>query len=102
MPQECTTRNATIVYATHIFDGLEHWPTHVAYMEGGSMVRFGAWSSFPELAAGGRLLHVIQAWLLEEKKRRRAAKKQQPQKAAPQASASPFANLPSRHMAFYH
>ncbi|KAK2080030.1 hypothetical protein QBZ16_002426 [Prototheca wickerhamii] len=57
--QECTTRNATIVYATHIFDGLEHWPTHVAYMEGGSMVRFGA-------------------------------------------CASPFANLPSRHMAFYH
>ena len=58
--------------------------------------------ALPAGAAGGRLLHVSQAWLLEEKTRRRAAKKQQPQKAAPQASASPFANLPSRHMAFYH
>lgn len=32
---ECDTRGATIIYATHIFDGLEFWPTHVAYVARG-------------------------------------------------------------------
>lgn len=26
---ECEERGATIIYATHIFDGLEAWPTHL-------------------------------------------------------------------------
>lgn len=34
--QECTSRGATIIYATHIFDGLEFWPTHVAYVARGT------------------------------------------------------------------
>jgi CCR4-NOT complex subunit CAF16 len=37
--EECEVRGATIVYATHIFDGLEAWPTHLAYVEGGRMIR---------------------------------------------------------------
>ena len=32
-------RGATIIYATHIFDGLESWPTHLAYVEDGRMLR---------------------------------------------------------------
>lgn len=32
---ECDTRGATIIYATHIFDGLEFWPTHVAHVARG-------------------------------------------------------------------
>jgi ABC-type uncharacterized transport system ATPase subunit len=36
--QECEQRGATIVYATHIFDGLEGWITHVAYLEDGGLV----------------------------------------------------------------
>lgn len=27
--KECEERGATIIYATHIFDGLEDWPTHI-------------------------------------------------------------------------
>lgn len=38
---ECETRGASIVYATHIFDGLESWVTHIAYVEDGEM-RVGA------------------------------------------------------------
>eukprot|EP01084_Bolivina_argentea_P076595 138828_1 len=30
---ESMKRNATIIYATHIFDGMEEWPTHVQYMK---------------------------------------------------------------------
>lgn len=29
---ECETTGATIIYATHIFDGLEAWPTHLMYL----------------------------------------------------------------------
>ncbi len=37
--RECEERGATIIYATHIFDGLSPWITHVAYMEGGEMLK---------------------------------------------------------------
>lgn len=37
--QECEQRGATIIYATHIFDGLEQWITHIAYMEDGTLVK---------------------------------------------------------------
>ncbi|ODQ65377.1 P-loop containing nucleoside triphosphate hydrolase protein [Nadsonia fulvescens var. elongata DSM 6958] len=33
--KETELRNASVVYATHIFDGLTGWPTHVAHMAGG-------------------------------------------------------------------
>ncbi len=35
LAEECETRGATIIYATHIFDGLESWPTHLAYVARG-------------------------------------------------------------------
>eukprot|EP00878_Enallax_costatus_P043621 GHUV01051652.1.p1 GENE.GHUV01051652.1~~GHUV01051652.1.p1 ORF type:complete len:330 (+),score=71.13 GHUV01051652.1:356-1345(+) len=39
--EECQQRKATIVYATHIFDGLEFWPTHIAYVARGKCVMWG-------------------------------------------------------------
>ena len=35
--EECEVRGATIIYATHIFDGLEKWVTHVAYLADGQL-----------------------------------------------------------------
>jgi CCR4-NOT complex subunit CAF16 len=29
LKKECEERGATIIYATHIFDGLDDWPTHI-------------------------------------------------------------------------
>ena len=40
-------RGATIIYATHIFDGMEAWPTHVAYVERGVLKRAGAAADVP-------------------------------------------------------
>ena len=40
-------RGATIIYATHIFDGLEAWPTHAAYVERGRLKRCGAAHELP-------------------------------------------------------
>ena len=37
--QECEQRGATIIYATHIFDGLEPWITHLAYVASGRLQR---------------------------------------------------------------
>ena len=36
--QECAQRGAIIVYATHIFDGLEEWVTHVLHIHKGRLV----------------------------------------------------------------
>jgi CCR4-NOT complex subunit CAF16 len=30
LKKECEERNATVIYATHIFDGLMDWPTHLS------------------------------------------------------------------------
>lgn len=35
--KECEERGATIIYATHIFDGLEDWPSHIAYVANGKL-----------------------------------------------------------------
>ena len=36
---ECEQRGATIIYATHIFDGLEPWITHLAHVADGRLQR---------------------------------------------------------------
>lgn len=35
--KECEERGATIIYATHIFDGLENWPSHIVYVANGKL-----------------------------------------------------------------
>merc|ERR1712187_264612 len=43
---ECNTRGATIVYATHIFDAMDRWPTHLAYLTAGRLTFFGPIAEF--------------------------------------------------------
>ncbi|KAL2913370.1 CCR4-NOT regulatory complex component [Polyrhizophydium stewartii] len=94
--RETEERRATIVYATHIFDGLGGWPTHVAHVVAGEidLVRDLA-QGFPELEQAVRdrlqsadgadpsapgaaanalvynspLLLVVDRWLREDNKR---------------------------------
>ncbi|KAI8084939.1 P-loop containing nucleoside triphosphate hydrolase protein [Halteromyces radiatus] len=42
LKEETETRGATIVYATHIFDGLGQWPTHIAHMSEGRITEMHA------------------------------------------------------------
>ena len=59
-------RKATVVYATHIFDGLDAWPTHVAFLgRGGRLARCVSAAELPELAEG-KLLELVTRWLREE------------------------------------
>ena len=36
LDKECKLRNGSIIYATHIFDGIEDWATHVVYISNGT------------------------------------------------------------------
>lgn len=52
LKEECEgPRKATVVYCTHIFEGLESWPTHVAYVARGEMRMMVEASKVPELSA---------------------------------------------------
>ena len=64
--RECEERGASVIYATHIFDGLEFWPSHVAYLAGGGMKMFCTAAQVPELQQG-RLLELVNRLLTEER-----------------------------------
>jgi len=56
---ETEERGACIVYATHIFDGLESWATHLMYLaNGGLKVSCGGWLGF------GLTAEVVPGWPL--------------------------------------
>ncbi|MEW5308734.1 MAG: hypothetical protein WDW38_000670 [Sanguina aurantia] len=66
LSDECETRGASIIYATHIFDGLEFWPTHIAYLNQGKLALFKPASEIPELKQG-KLLHLVNTLLTADK-----------------------------------
>ena len=91
--EECDERGATIIYATHIFDGMEKWATHLAYLENGRMIRGGPAGEIKELHNGTKLLTIVESWLREEKEKRATKSAKVPRTTAP--------FMPSKHMAFY-
>lgn len=102
--QECEERGATIIYATHIFDGMEKWLTHIAYVENGEMARAGPVSeACSELADGQRLLRVMEEWLRCERDERRQRMEADAKKPPPPPQmTNPFGLASnSKHLAFY-
>ena len=101
LEEECTARGCTIIYATHIFDGIEPWITHYCYLENGELKRGGEVADFAELKSQ-KLLHVVEGWLRKARDVRRATKDKAPDAAVPRPSAtkmnSAFGN---RHMMYY-
>lgn len=100
--EECEQRGATIVYATHIFDGLETWATDLVYIQEGTLNRHEKLSELVERLKGSpSLLSVVESWLRSETK----IQKKKPSNTISQIkSSSPFDTSPfrsSRHMAFY-
>ncbi|POY71109.1 hypothetical protein BMF94_5866 [Rhodotorula taiwanensis] len=89
--QETRERNATILYATHIFDGLDSFPTHLCHLQLGTTIapsplewplnleQAGAREAVPEEVrarmddpnrTGSKLLEVALHWLVEDKQKR--------------------------------
>lgn len=56
--------------ATHIFDGLEAWPSHIMYVSGGELKTFEPAANLPELQQG-RLLELVEKWLRQDQLERR-------------------------------
>ncbi|KAJ4775558.1 ABC transporter I family member 19 [Rhynchospora pubera] len=99
--EECEQRGATIVYATHIFDGLETWATHLAYIQDGELKKCAKLSDINEMKSADNLLSVVESWLRSEVK---APKKAAVANSVRSGGPSPFDGSPfrsSRHMAYY-
>ncbi|XP_015891270.3 ABC transporter I family member 19 [Ziziphus jujuba] len=99
--EECDQRGATIVYATHIFDGLETWATHLAYIQDGDLRRAEKLSEVNELKNSANLLSVVESWLRSEIKHEKKKPINPPSQIR---KTSPFGTSPfvsSRHMAYY-
>ncbi|KAJ4726910.1 ABC transporter-like protein [Melia azedarach] len=99
--EECDERGATIVYATHIFDGLETWATHLAYIQDGELRKAEKLTEIDELKNSCNLLSVVETWLRSETKletKKPVNPPTQKQKTSPFGT-SPFVS--SRHMAYY-
>ena len=72
--EESEQRGVTILYCTHIFDGLDGWGTHIAYVKTGEMVFCEPVSTLGErlivpdeqrIRGWGTLFCAVQRWLLE-------------------------------------
>lgn len=67
--EECETRGAAILYATHILGGLDDWATHLAYMSGGQVLLMKRLEEIPELVrlresgSPSPLLRLLDGWL---------------------------------------
>ena len=101
--RETEQRGATVVFATHIFDGLTGWPSHVAYVERGLLKRWGSAAEVPEMCAEGdaddgksRLLSTMEKWLRAERDDRLANAR-----PAPGAKLSNTPLFSSRQMSHY-
>mmetsp|Transcript_4414 Transcript_4414/g.7305 ORF Transcript_4414/g.7305 Transcript_4414/m.7305 type:complete len:306 (-) Transcript_4414:417-1334(-) len=105
---ECEERGTTILYATHIFDGLEGWITHIAYMEDGQVCKGGPIANITEVAAavasGRKLLHVVEEWLRTEKIERHKRLAALPPKSAEESvkpARTPSTMFPSKHLSHF-
>ncbi|KAJ3382812.1 CCR4-NOT regulatory complex component [Lobulomyces angularis] len=70
LKKESETRKVTIIYATHIFDFLTDFPTHICHMTFGTVTRFKSFENFPELQNSSLLL-IVEEWLKVDYKRRK-------------------------------
>lgn len=80
---DVTTDTAVSLDATHIFDGLGNFPTHIAHMRFGSfVVEPTPWevsetsSTTQDLKVSSALYHVALQWLKEDRDHRRDLEKQ--------------------------
>lgn len=77
LKSECEERGGTIIYATHIFDGLENWPSHIAYLARGRLQFTKRLEQVEELKSLS-LMRTIEKWLrveVEEERRKRRERK---------------------------
>lgn len=66
LKKECEERGATIIYATHIFDGLEGWPSHIVYVAHGKLQLALPMDKVKEMS-NLSLMRTVESWLRKER-----------------------------------
>ena len=67
--KESEARGTTLLYATHILDGLDHWATHIAFMDDGRIRLFDRLENIRELRdlreahVSSPLYRMVERWL---------------------------------------
>lgn len=73
LKDESEQRGVTIIYATHIFDGMEDWASELVHLSHGTVIKQGPKESFEELLEYKRkglsapLLRMVTCWLRDER-----------------------------------
>lgn len=75
LKKECDERGATIVYATHIFDGLEDWPSHIVYVAHGNLQLAMPMHKVKEIS-NMSLMRTVESWLRKERDEERIRRKE--------------------------
>lgn len=81
--EESEDHGVTVIYSTHIFDGVDDWPTHLLHLKKGGVHYNGPVKDAPPAAAAasvaaasastsGSLFCLVRGWLDEERGERRA------------------------------
>eukprot|EP01063_Lacrimia_lanifica_P037480 TRINITY_DN770_c0_g2_i1.p1 TRINITY_DN770_c0_g2~~TRINITY_DN770_c0_g2_i1.p1 ORF type:complete len:275 (+),score=139.93 TRINITY_DN770_c0_g2_i1:72-896(+) len=66
--KESEERGATILYATHIFEGTEEWaPTHMLRLIEGEAILLRTQDEIPELREDPSIYHLVRGWLRKER-----------------------------------
>jgi len=89
-----------IVYATHTFDGLETWATHLAYIQDGELKRAEKLPKLHGSKSCANLFSMVESWLHSEAKTK---KKKSANTIIHPKTSSPFdvsAFRSSRHMVY--
>nr|AIU41667.1 ABC transporter family protein [Hevea brasiliensis] len=81
--KECEERGATIIYATHIFDGLEEWPTHIVYVAHGKLQLAMPMAKVKEIS-NLSLMRTVESWLRKERDEERKRRKERKASGLPE------------------
>ncbi|KAL8424797.1 hypothetical protein Efla_001011 [Eimeria flavescens] len=77
---ESRQTGSTLIYSTHVFDGLEEWPTHLLYLHEGTVKVFRPLEQLDESVlllrletppTASSLFQLVRSWLLSEPHNRR-------------------------------
>ncbi|XP_031119737.1 ABC transporter I family member 20 [Ipomoea triloba] len=83
LKKECEDRGATIIYATHIFDGLEDWPSHIVYVAHGRLQLAMPMDKVKEIS-NLSLMRTVESWLRKERDEERKQRKERKAKGLPE------------------
>ncbi|KAK4406780.1 ABC transporter I family member 20 [Sesamum angolense] len=83
LKKECAERGVTIIYATHIFDGLEDWPSHIVYVANGKLQLAMPMTKIKEIS-NLSLMRTVESWLRKERDEERRRRKERKANGLPE------------------